>query len=333
MRLGLAGGGTDLLSFSSIYEGAVFNATIQMYSYCTLEPTDNGKVEFVAPDRNCNVILEAKPVLEIEEPLLLHRAVYNRIVKDYNDGKPISLKMSTSSDAPSGSGLGTSSVMVCCILKAYERLLGLDLNEYEFAHLAYSIEREDLGLKGGMQDQYATAFGGFNFMEFKKDGSVVVNPLRLSSEIVNELESSLLLYYNGRSHDSSKIISEQIKNTQSNNSTTIQAMLKIKDTAYRMKDAVLKGNISQIASIMRENWEEKKKTSAVVSNKDLEIITSYAFANGAEALKLSGAGGGGFILLYVNPTNRQQLFDALKKLNGIVWPVAFGSKGARSWLV
>lgn len=333
LRLGLAGGGTDLLSYSNQYEGAVLNATIQMYSYCSLEPTNDNTITFVAPDRNCNITLESKVKLEINEPLVLHKGIYNRIVKDFNNNKPLSFKMSTSSDAPAGSGLGTSSTMVVTIIKAFDKWLKLELNEYEIAKLAYSIEREDLNLAGGMQDQFAATFGGFNFMQFKKDGTVVVNPLRLSKSIVNELESSLLMFYSGRSHDSATIISHQIKNTKNGNSKTIDAMHKLKESAYNMKDAIVLGRISDIAQIMRDNWEEKKKTSDVISNKELENIISFAIANGSEAVKLSGAGGGGFMLLYCKPENRQRLFNALKQLDGTIWPVAFGQFGARSWTI
>lgn len=333
LRLGLAGGGTDLLSYSSIYEGAVLNATIQMYSYCSIEPTSDNKIVFIAPDMNCKVIVKSEAYLEPENSLILHKGIYNRIVKDYNNGKPLSFRMTTSSDAPAGSGLGTSSTMIVTILKAFDRWLKLDLSEYELARLAYSIEREDLGLLGGMQDQYAAAFGGFNFMQFKKSGEVIVNPLCLNKTIVNELESSLLMFYNGRSHNSGAIISHQIQNTKDGNKKTIEAMHKLKESAYRMKDAIITENISSIAEIMKTNWEEKKKTSEIISNKELEKIISFAFLNGTEAVKLSGAGGGGVMLLYCRPENRQILFDALKTLNGVIFPVAFGQYGARSWVI
>lgn len=333
LRLGFAGGGTDLRSYSEQFGGSVFNATIGMYSYCTIIPTEDGKIRFLAPDRRQTVEIDSTDKIEIEEPLILHKGVYNRIVREFNGGNPLSFVMSTSSDAPAGSGLGTSSTMVVAILEAYNRWLRLNLSEYQLARLAYEIEREDIGLAGGMQDQYAAVFGGFNRMEFKQDGTVVINTLRVDKGVLNELECSLLLFYSGKSHDSAKIISQQIRNAADNNQQTIEAMHRIKQASFDMKDAVLMGDIPRFAEILREGWEQKKRTSSVVTNRELENIIEFSMSHGAEAVKLSGAGGGGFILMYCNPVNRQELFEALKQLDGIVFPVKFSKYGAESWVV
>ena len=333
LRIGLAGGGTDLTSYSDKYGGCVFNATVGMYSYCTIVPVDDGKIRFVAPDRGESVEVDAVPYIEPTEPLILHKGVYNRIVKQFNGGKPLSLFMSTSSDAPPGSGLGTSSTMVVAILEAYNRWLNLKLSEYSLARLAYEIEREDLQLKGGKQDQYAAVFGGFSFMEFNPDGSVIVNGLRVDKHVIYELECSLLLFYSGKSHDSSKVISQQIANTAGNKAQTVEAMHGIKQAAIKMKDAVLRGDVKQVGAILNEGWEQKKRTSSVVTNSEIDSLVEYAKANGAEAVKLSGAGGGGFILMYCDPVNRQKLLNALKQLKGDVLPVKFCKEGAESWTV
>lgn len=333
LRIGLAGGGTDLVDYSSQYGGAVFNATINMYSYCTIVPNAGQNIHFIAPDRSESVCVEMTDRIPVEPPLILHKGVYNRIVRDFTHGKPLSFTMSTSSDAPAGSGLGTSSTMVVTILEAYNRWLGLGLDDYEKAALAYDIERHDIGLAGGRQDQYAAVFGGFNLMEFKTDGTAVVNRLRLDDRSFYELESSLLLFYYGKSRDSGKIIEQQIKNTKDANPKTLEAMHRLKQAAYDIKDAVLTGDFIRFAQILRAGWEEKKKTSNIVTNKELEETINYAFANGAEAVKLSGAGGGGFVLVYCNPINRQKVSDALKQRGGIVFPVSFAKHGAVSWVM
>ncbi len=334
LRIGLAGGGTDLVSYSSAYGGAVFNATIKMYAYCTIEPTDTGRICITAFDNNNSLDTESVPHLDIVgEELILHKGVYNRIVKDFNGGKPLSFNMSTSNDAPVGSGLGTSSTMVVAILEAFNKWLNLGLTDHQKAQLAYSIEREDLNLDGGKQDQYSAVFGGFNLMEFNKDGSTTVLPLNLKEEIVNELECSLLLFYNGRSRSSAKIINEQIKNTKKKNLKTLSAMHKLKRCAYKMSACVGKGDLDGFAKILKQTWEEKKKTSSIISNKELEIIISFAMLNGTKAIKISGAGGGGFLLLYCKPMDRQRLTDAMKTLRGNVYPVNFSPKGAESWVV
>ena len=334
LRIGLAGGGTDLPSYSNEFGGAVFNATIKMHAYCTIEPTTNGRISITANDNNNSIDVESVPYLDIcGNELILHKGVYNRIVKDFNMGKPLSFNMSTSNDAPVGSGLGTSSTMIVAILEAFDTWLKLGLTAYDKAQLAYSIEREDLNLAGGKQDQYSAVFGGFNLMEFKKDGTTTINPLNVSKNTLNELESSLLLYYNGRSRSSSKIINEQIKNTSSKNQVTLDAMHRLKECAYEMRDSVLYGDLNGFANILKETWEQKKKTSSIISNKELDIIINFAFLNGAKAIKVSGAGGGGFLMLYCYPDDRQRLIDALKTMRGTIYPVNFTDKGAESWIL
>lgn len=332
LRLGLAGGGTDLESYSSVYGGAVLNATIKMYAYCTIEPTTNGRISIVAYDNNNSLDTVSVPELKIEgEELILHKGVYNRIVKDFNGGKPLSFNMSTSNDAPVGSGLGTSSTMVVAILEAFNNWLKLGLDKYQMAMLAYSIEREDLKLNGGKQDQFSAVYGGFNLMEFNKDGSTSVLPLNLDDFMLNELESSLMLFYNGRSRSSAKIISEQISNTKKKKLKTITAMHSLKKCAYKMRETIEKGKMSGFAKILKQTWAEKKKTSSIISNHELEVIIKFALSNGAKGIKVSGAGGGGFLMLYCNPHDRQRLTDAMKTLNGHIFPVYFSLKGVESW--
>lgn len=342
LRIGLAGGGTDLETYSNVYGGAVLNATINMYAYCTIIPTNDNKIKIYSYDNGNNIEIDSTPQINLEgNTLILHRGVYNRIVKDFNGGKPLSFVMSTSNDAPVGSGLGTSSTMVVAILEAFNKWLGLGLDDYQKAQLAYDIERKDLKLAGGKQDQYAAVFGGFNFMEFKTDGSVVVNALRLSQQRINELECSLLLYYGGQSHDSAKmqleltrnIIKEQNKNNEQKTSSAIDAMHNIKQTAFNMKDYVLTGKNESFAEALRIGWENKKKTSSIVSNKTLEEIISFALSHGAEAVKVSGAGGGGFLMLYCNPINRQQLINDMNTLGGKIYSVTFSKRGAESWRI
>ena len=342
LRIGIAGGGTDLESYSNKFGGAVLNATIGMYAYCTIIPTNDNKIVIHSYDNKNDIEVESTPELPLDgENLILHRGIYNRIVKDYNGGKPLSFIMSTSNDAPVGSGLGTSSTMVVAILEAFNRWLGLGLNDYQKAQLAYEIERVDLKLSGGKQDQYAAVFGGFNFMEFKTDSSVIVNSLRLQDSRINELECSLLLYYSGKSRKSAdqqlalskNIIMSQISNTTNKENSTIDAMKNLKENAYAMKDYVLTGNMKSFANCLRIGWENKKKTSSIISNKELEETIDFAMKNGAEAVKVSGAGGGGFLMLYCNPISRQKLINAMETLPGRVYPVRFAKAGVESWIV
>ena len=196
LRLGFAGGGSDVSPYSDLYGGLILNATINLYAYCTIEETGDDMVSLTATDLGVSVSYPLSQDLPVDGTLDLHKGVFNRVVRDFGI-TPRSCRISTYSDAPAGSGLGSSSTMVVCILKAFVEWYNLPMGDYEIARLAYQIEREDLALSGGKQDQYAAAFGGFNFMEFLTDGNVIVNPLRVKRWIVDELESSIVLYYTG----------------------------------------------------------------------------------------------------------------------------------------
>jgi D-glycero-alpha-D-manno-heptose-7-phosphate kinase len=335
LRLGFGGGGTDIAAYADKYGGAVLNATVNLYTYCYIEPLSNGKTIFNSIDLNKKEEYPTLPRYEIlpgDYQLQLVKGVYNRVVKDYCNGKPLSIRVSTDADVPPGSGLGTSSTLVVCILKCFAELLSLPLSEYDIAHLAYSIEREDLRLHGGKQDQYAAVFGGFNFMEFSKNDQVVVNPLRIHSWIKNEIQSSLVLYYIGKSHDSSKVIDDQMKSVHNNISDNLLAMHEIKKLSYKMKESLLKGEIREFELLFNEAWEQKKKTSPSISNSNLDQIYQFAMSSGAISGKISGAGGGGCFFFFVDPTEKKRLSRLLvSKFGGSVFDVEFTEKGAVGW--
>jgi D-glycero-alpha-D-manno-heptose-7-phosphate kinase len=332
LRLGLAGGGSDVSPYSDLYGGLILNATINLYAYCTIEETNSGKIEITATDLGQHLIYDSAKELPIDRVLDLHKGVYNRILKDFRC-EPLSFGITTYSDAPVGSGLGSSSTMVVCILKAFVEWLNLPMGDYEIARLAYEIERKDLNLSGGKQDQYAAAFGGFNFMEFLKDDHVIVNPLRIKRWIVDELEASFVLYYTGASRFSATIIDEQKKNTTSGNTIAIEAMHKIKQSAIDMKTALLKGDIDTFARILGEAWENKKKMASAITNTTIQQVFDTALEVGAIAGKVSGAGGGGFIMFVVEPTKKQQVIRALNNLNGYVVGFQFSEGGTHGWKI
>jgi D-glycero-alpha-D-manno-heptose-7-phosphate kinase len=331
LRLGLAGGGTDVSPFSDIHGGSVLNATIDMHAYCTIEATDNHQIVFFAADRDEYEEHDSSEHLDISDGLLLHRAVYNRIIKQFNEGQPLSFRMTTYSDAVAGSGLGSSSTIVVAMIKAYAEWLNLPLGEYDIAQLAYQIERRDAGLSGGKQDQYAATFGGFNFIEFLADDQVIVNPLRIKHWIINELESSFVLFYTGSSRESANIIDEQIKNTTEKNKRSVDAMLELKADSIVMKEALLKGDFLTFSRYLAKSWEAKKKMAASISNPGIDAIYNMALEAGAYGGKVSGAGGGGFMMLMVNPVNRIRLIEQLNKQNGRVMNFHFTKYGTQAW--
>lgn len=331
LRLGFAGGGSDVSPFCDQYGGHVLNACIDMFSFCTIEETSDNKLYFYAADRDESFYSNAVPEIKIDSNLSLHKGVYNRIVKDFLGGKAFPCKITTYSDAPAGSGLGSSSTMVVTILTAFIDLLNLPMGEYDIAALSFQIERNDLLLSGGRQDQYAATFGGFNFMEFYENERVIVNPLRIKDDIVNELESSIVLYYTGVSRESANIIAEQITNATKQNNVAIDAMHQVKKDALTLKEYLLKGQIDLFAKYINNAWEAKKKMANTISNKKLDDLYAYALNNGAIAGKISGAGGGGYMMFLVDPLKRISLLNALSKLDGNVVNFHFYKQGVQSW--
>ncbi len=335
LRLGLAGGGTDIESFYSLHGGCVLNATIDLYACCTIKPKDNGKIQFIADDINETFETAVTDYIDPTGNLRLHKAIYNRIVRDYNKGQPIgSFKMTTYCDSPPGSGLGSSSTLVVSIIKAFVELLSIPFGDYDIANLAYEIERKDLGMKGGKQDQYAATFGGVNFMEFFKDDKTIINPLKVRRWILSELEQSLILFYTGVSRDSGAIIEEQHTNIKNNSKKTMESMLAMKNEAFEMKEALLKGNIRSIAQSMQRGWEAKKSSSSKISNGNIDRIYDMVMNNGAMAGKISGAGGGGFIMFLVPPSKRMKILHLLdQEKEGRTMPCHFVDEGSQSWRI
>jgi D-glycero-alpha-D-manno-heptose-7-phosphate kinase len=311
LRLGFAGGGTDVAPFCDLFGGAVLNATIDLYAYCTIEPSHDGKIRFIAADVGDTVTYELGPALPCDGLLALHSGVYNRIVAQYNGGKPLAVTVTTSCDAPPGSGLGSSSTLVVAMVQAFGEMLSLPLGEYDIASLAYQIERCDLGLHGGRQDQYAAAFGGFNFMEFSGSDHALVNPLRVKDWIVSELESSLILFYTGKSRDSAAIIAEQSHNVEIHNQKAIDAMHRTKRDAIGMKECLLRGDIRQLGVVMESAWQTKKEMAGSITNERIENFYHAAKDAGAYCGKVSGAGGGGFMMFLVDVKNKLRVVDAL----------------------
>ena len=331
LRIGLAGGGTDVSPYCDDFGGSILNACINMYAYATIEPREDDKIEFRCEDRGEFATYNTTEKFDIDGKFDLLKGVYNRLIKDYIK-KPLSFTLTTYVDAPAGSGLGSSSTLVVAIVKAFQEWQNLPLGEYDLAQLAWSIEREDLKMAGGRQDQYAAAFGGFNFMEFNGD-KVLVNPLRIKKEYINELEFNILLYYTGTSRLSAKIIESQAENAKNKNEKAIDAMHQLKKHSYDMKEALLTGQIAKMGDILNEGWVNKKKMSSAISNSMIDNIYDTAIKAGASGGKISGAGGGGFFMFYCPGNTRYMVIEELQKLGGEFRRFRFTNIGAESWII
>lgn len=333
LRIGLAGGGTDVSPYCDNYGGAVLNITINRFAYATIIPRDDDKVSFISNDLDQQDDLPLADSYPTDEGLRLHRGIYNRIVRDFNDGEPLPLTLITSVDCPQGSGLGASSTLMVAMVEAFRLFLSLPLGEYDVAHLAFEIERLDVGLSGGRQDQYAATFGGINFIEFASNDRVIVNPLQLKPSVFHELEASMLLYFTGVSRESGKIIERQVAAIENRTERSLEAMHQLKRDALEMKAALLRGEIGSLGPILNRSWESKKATASHVTTGHIDAIYEKALANGAIAGKISGAGGGGFMMLLVDPIRREHLLKALRNNDGEVYTAGFSQAGATGWRI
>lgn len=331
LRIGLAGGGTDVSPYSDLYGGAILNATVSLYAYANIEPVAEKKILLQAMDRHEEQQYDWCKELPIDGKLDLLKGVYNRIQQQY--GMPeTGFKLSTFVDAPAGSGLGTSSTLVVAIVGAFAEMLRLPLGEYDIAHLAYEIERNDLKMAGGKQDQYAATFGGVNYMEFYGD-NVVVNPLRIKQQYLFELENNLVLYYTATSRESARIIEKQSQNVVSKQEKPIDAMHQLKRQAQLMKEALLKGRLHEIGEILDFGFQQKKQMAEGISNSLMDEIYEAAKKGGATGGKISGAGGGGFMTFYCPANSKYSVIENLLQFGGFVKNYQFVDNGLTTWTI
>ena len=326
LRMALAGGGTDLEPYYSRYGGFVLNATIDQYAYCKVEPSREWCFKSIdlGIEEKHNLWNNAE---YIDSKLKLLINSYQYLTKDV-EREPV--KITTYVEAPPGSGLGSSSALVVALIAAIAEYYNIPLGEYDMAEYAIEIERKICDLPGGKQDQFAAAFGGFNFMEFLKDGRTIVNPLRLNQKTQNMMELSTVLYYVGKPRKDSRVIENTAKGLV-DSKTVLNATHEIRNACINYKRSLLMGDFNMISELMETYWRMKLETNPHVASP--EILDSYDFArkNGATAAKISGAGGGGHMVLFTEFEERHRLISALKKKEGRVVPFKFVNHGVDVW--
>ena len=334
LRLGLAGGGTDLSPYCDQFGGAVLNATIGRFAFAHVTPSPDGQIHFRARDLGgAAETFRSLDEISLDAGLVLHRAVYRHVVETWLGGEAPALTVSTNIDAPAGSGLGSSSALAVAMIEAFRVALDLPLGPYEIARLAFDLERLKLGLAGGRQDQYAAAFGGVNYIEFLTDDRVLVSPLRVPRAYLNEFESSLVICFTGQSRRSEGIIQEQIDGLTSMDAQTLASMHELKADATAMREALLRGQVRDVADILMRSWASKKRTAKGIATEAVDRLFDHGMANGAWGGKVSGAGGGGFLMFCTDPENRYRLVSALNEAGGQATSVSFTFEGAEAWSV
>lgn len=321
VRISFAGGGTDLTNYFTSENGVVLNTTINKFAHAILQKRDDSRIIICSNDFKVRLEFDNIQEIEYDGNLNLIKAVIKLLNPDFG------FELFTYSDVPTGSGLGGSAVILSAIIGAFNNFRINKLNSHDIAELAFQAERIELGLSGGWQDQYATVFGGLNFMEFSENENVI-NPLRISEDILNELEDSLILCYSGISHNSG-----EIHNTQKNNMLKEKKFAEItKDIAYEMKRKLLKGHLDDFGELLHKAWLAKKSFSDKISNEFLDDIYNFAIENGSLGGKLLGAGGGGYFLFYVPTFKKLELINIFEKKGFKIDTFTFDKMGLRSWI-
>jgi D-glycero-alpha-D-manno-heptose-7-phosphate kinase len=330
LRISFGGGGTDVSPYCDQFGGAVINITINRYATAVLKTRDDNRVNIESVDYNRSIEYDIGKYFAYDGQLDLIKGVINHIKREYSF--PCGFDLQLHNDAPPGSGLGSSSAICVALIGAFQEWLSLPLTPYDIAELAYRIERLELKIKGGRQDQYAAAFGGLNYIEFSH-GKTIVNPIRVQDEILEELNYSLVIGHIGGSHNSSEILSEQISNVLTGNTSSIDAMHKIKQLALEMKNNLVMGKLRAFGRLLDVSWENKKKMAQGISNARIDTIYRSAKDAGALGGKVSGAGGGGFMFFYTDLDKKLAVVDALEAQKVEVLNYAFDQTGLRSWQV
>jgi D-glycero-alpha-D-manno-heptose-7-phosphate kinase len=325
LRISFAGGGTDVPPYPQERGGAVLSVTINKYAYASLVPTDEDAITVQSLDYDVVAKYHTAEDLAYNGELDLVKATIRRLAVGKHG-----LRLFLHSDAPPGSGLGSSSTLVVALVGLFRHWLRQPLTDYQIAELAYQIERVDLGIKGGMQDQYAATFGGVNFIEFY-DKAVIVNPLRVSPDRLNELEYCLLLCYTGRSRLSAHIVERQTESYIQKKEAVVRALDAQKEMAIQMKNALLQGRLDDFGDLLHQAWQTKKQLDPAITTPQIDEMYAAARQQGAIGGKILGAGGGGYLLLYCPFDRKHMVAATLERLGGQVVDFGFDWRGLQTW--
>ena len=328
LRVSFAGGGTDVPPFPEDEGGLILSATIARYAHATLQPRDDRQISLESLDFGLSVDFGMDEPMLFDGRLDLVKSAIARFLDRENTGFDLYLH----SSAPPGSGLGSSSAMIVALVGLLQNHYRMTMTDYEIAHVAHVLEREDLGISGGLQDHYAATFGGFNYLELSGD-HVVVNPLRIGPDTISELEHNLLLCYTGRTRLSDHIIDDQTERYRRGDDEAVDGLRMQKRLAQEMKDALLRNRLSEFGELLGEAWQQKRRMSPRIATPFIDEAYQLARDHGALGGKVTGAGGGGYMLFYCPYNRRHHVAEALMKHGLTVTEISFELTGLRSWRV
>jgi D-glycero-alpha-D-manno-heptose-7-phosphate kinase len=332
LRISFCGGGTDVDPYPAERGGVVLSTTIDKFAYATLRPRADGRLTIHSLDYD--VVADyrmGKKKLAYDGELDIVKAVANHFAA-FRKGPPHGFDLFIHSDAPPGSGLGSSSTMTVALVGVMKEWLRTPLTDYEIAELTYQIERVELKLAGGRQDQYAATFGGFNYIEFQ-DSTTVVNPLRIKPATVRELEYNLILCFTGRTRESAGIVADQTEAYRKKEKNVVQALDRMKELTIAMKSCLLRDRLNEFGNLLDVAWQEKTRLSERITNPRIDELYAEARRSGALGGKILGAGGGGYLLLYCPFDRKHTVAEKLEKFGGQVVPFSFREDGLTTWSV
>ncbi len=323
VRISFGGGGTDLPAYYERYGGAVLSAAINKYFYTVLQKRGDGKVQVISSDLRAvetwrDIARMSVKGSELEIPL--------SVLKELNCD--ISVNLFLASEIPPGTGLGSSASVCVNVLKTLTTYTRMEMSKYQLAERAFHIARNVLEKPVGKQDEYASAFGGLNYIRFHPDGSVDVEPLDLDAALLRELQSCLMLFFTGASHHSWTILEEQEQSTRRQSGIAVESLHEIRGLAVRMRAVLREGDLESFGHLLHEGWEAKKRVSSRISNTRIDEMYALARDQGALGGKITGAGGGGFLLLFCAPDRQSSVRDALTAMGAREMGFEFDFQGA-----
>jgi D-glycero-alpha-D-manno-heptose-7-phosphate kinase len=327
LRVSFCGGGTDVPPYPEMRGGLVLCSTIDRYAYATLIPRLDDEISIESLDYSLVTHGNIDQPFQYDGKLDLAKAVVNRM-----HSQPRGMKLFLHSDAPPGSGLGSSSALVVALAAALGRHQGISMTHHELAHLAWQLERLDMAIEGGLQDQYAAAFGGFNVLEFTATG-VNVQPLELQPSVLNELAYRLILVYTGRTCMSGSIIAQQVEGYKQQDADVLAALDQMKAITVEMKDMLLHGRLDDFGDLLDSAWQSKQRLAAGISTPQIDELYAEAKKAGALGGKITGAGGGGHLLLFGQFDRRHRIREAIERMGATVQGFSFEPRGVQTWEV
>ena len=327
LRVSFCGGGTDVPPYPQMRGGLVLCSTIDRYAYATLIPRLDDEISIESLDYSLVSHGNIDQPFEYDGKLDLAKAVVNRI-----HSNPRGMKLFLHSDAPPGSGLGSSSALVVALVSALANHQDVSMTTHELAHLAWQVERIDMAIEGGLQDQYASAFGGINLLEFSGEG-VEVQPLKLRPAVLNELAYRLILVYTGQTRMSGDIIAQQVEGYRQEDPSVMAALDEMKTITRDMKDMLVRGRLDDFGDLLDAGWQSKKRLASGIATPQIDELYVEAKKAGALGGKITGAGGGGHLLLFCQFDRRHRIRDAIEKMGASVEGFSFEPKGVQTWQV